>query len=251
MPFLMPRRHWVAVCLLSIAVAVPTLSQAGVIYDLKSDFSNAANPNGAWTFKAGGLTLSHFSQPVDANSINVTAGNGYWGFFSTFSGTPFVYKATQDGSSAPGFTNNDFLTGDVIVHSNNPPGSDLLIMWTAPGDGEITYSGSVWYAHRVVNRINDYFLELNGGPSLASGTITNGDDRNNADTFASAGSLPVLAGDVLALRFKAKAGQVFGSLAGANFTVEFTAVPEVSVFSLLGLASVGALGLRLRQSRRN
>ncbi len=73
-----------------------------------------------------------------------------------------------------------------------------------------------------------------------------GENRSNADTFVNAALLNVNVGDVLALRLTPSAGQSFGSLAGLNLAVDFTAVPEPGS-ALLLLASVA--GLLARSSR--
>lgn len=238
--------------LASIAVSCLALSAApltaGVVYDLGSDFSNASNPNGAWAFLQGSTPLSHFAQPGDSNGLNATAENGYWGVGSNFNSAPTVIKVTQDGANTPTYNSGDFLAGDVIAHSTNPGGADLLITWTAPDAGTISYAGSVWYAHSPVTRGNDYALSLNGGSALESGNVNLGENRGNADTFVSAALLNVNVGDVLALLLKPSAGQSFGSLSGLNLTVDFTAVPEpgsaLLLLTALTSAAVRANGRR-------
>ncbi|MFQ5752978.1 MAG: MFS transporter, partial [bacterium] len=45
---------WAAAALLALA---PTVSRAGIIYDLTADWSDASNPNGVWTYREGGNAL--------------------------------------------------------------------------------------------------------------------------------------------------------------------------------------------------
>jgi hypothetical protein len=220
-------------CLTSIIfawVGISCFSQAANadVFDLKSDFSNAVNPNGVWSFTQGFSVLTHYPQPGDGNALNTAAANGFWGVGPSFnSNVPFVLQVTQDGSAVPGLTDDDFLLDDVIVHSSNA-GLELFINWTAPSDGSVdNYSGSIWYAHSNVTRINDFAVQLNGGAALNSGTVTNGQGKSNAVGFNDAGALSVSAGDVLSISLFRDTGQPFGSLAGVDFTVNFTsAVPE-------------------------
>jgi hypothetical protein len=221
-------------------------------FDLNTDFSNLSNPNGVWSFTQGATLLTKFDPPYPAGCCsggfqNVLT-NGYWGLTAPVSGgggsfffpDDTVAKVTGNGSATGTETDNDFLTGDIVAHSTNPGnGPDLFIRWTAPQAGTIdSYSGGVWYAHSQVSRSNDFFLTLNGGPNLATGSVTNGVIRSTPVTFNSAGSVHVNTGDVLALRLAPTSGQQFGSLSGLNLTVNFTAdpvgAPEPSTFALAG-----------------
>jgi hypothetical protein len=226
-------------------------SQAATVYDLATDFSTTSNPNGVWSFVQGSTPLPSQSQPTDGNALNPAAANGYFGVAGNFSTAPFVFEASQDGGSTSPYTDNDFLAGDILAHSTNPgAGANLFIEWTAPSDGTISYSGEVWYAHSPVTRSNDYALTLDGGSDLASGTVTNGDGLNAPSTFDSSGSLTVDAGDVLALELSPTAGQTFGSLAGVDLTVDFTAsTPEPGTILLLagGLFGIAA-AVKLRRT---
>src|SRR3954454_2298141 len=114
-----------------LVLAVATTGALATTYDLKNDFSNVSNPNGAWSFKTGATLLTHFPQPSDGNTLNPAAGNGYWGVGSSFNTlTPEIIKTTTNGSGAPPFTDADFLAGDVIAHSTNPGGGAFHIDWT-------------------------------------------------------------------------------------------------------------------------
>lgn len=224
----------------SLMVAALGLSAAAqaVTYDLAADFSNAANPNGAWSFTQGASPLAHF-MPSTPNALNASVADGYWGTGSDLnSNTPEVARTTADGTASTQ-TTEDWRVGDVIVHSTNPgSGAPLFLNWTAPADGVIDYSVLAWYAHSIVTRNNDVFVTLNGGP-LANGTVGPGIGRSNPLSFAGTG-LDVDAGDVLAVSFVAAAGQEFGSLAGIDHSIGFTAaVPEPSTWALWA-AGLGA-----------
>ncbi len=227
------------------------LSQASTIsYDLATDFSDTSNPDGVWSYLQGTTPLPFNVQPTDSNSLDPAAANGYFGVAANFSVAPFVLQTSADGSAALPFTDNDFLAGDVLVHSTNPgTGAPVFIDWTAPSAGTITLSGEVWYAHSQVTRSNDYSLTLGGGSALESGTVTNGDGLNAPSTFAIVTSMTVTPGEVLALELTPTAGQSFGSLAGVDLTVNLTpsGTPEPGTTLLL---AGGLLGMTVAAKLR-
>lgn len=235
---------WLAA--LGLAFAAP--AQA-VTYSLSGDWSDAANPNGPWSYGPG---LSHYAQPSDGNAFNTAAGNGYWGAGANFLTSPFMVKTTANGSAAAGYTDGDFLIGDVVVHSANS-GAPTIIAWTAPDDGVIALTSSVWYAHSIVARSDEITAFLNA-TSLGSTTVTNGITRANQLTLAN-GSFAVAAGDVLTFNFIKSAGQQFGSIAGISATIDFTpravdGVPEPATWltMILGLGLIGAAMRSRRQA---
>lgn len=240
----------VAALTLAAALAVPAHA---VTYDLAADWSDAANPNGAWSYTQGATPLTHFAQPSDGNSLNPAASNGFWGVGPTFTSAPFMIKTTRSGSATAPYNDGDFLAGDVIVHATNPgAGAPAFIHWTAPGAGEISFAGSVWYAHSPVARSAEVTALLDG-TTLGSVTVTNGVTRTSALSL-SGSSLAVAAGDVLAFRFDPSAGQTFGSLAGIALTVDFEAamaVPEPATWACMiaGFAMTGAATRTRRRAR--
>lgn len=206
-----------------VALAILAAPARATVYDLANDFSNASNPNGVWSFTWGG-PLAHYGQPGTFNSLNAVATNGYWGTGADFFTAPFILQATGNGSTI-GYTDQDFLAGDVLVHGPND-GSAVLINWTAPADGTIDLTSSLWYAHSLVARSQDIFVTLGGNP-LGNSTVTNGDGRSDADTINALG-LTVNAGDVLTFAFSKTSGQQYGSLAGIDAVVDFTAKPQTA-----------------------
>ncbi len=230
-----------------------TSGQAAIVYDLANDFSNASNPNGVWSFTQGTTNLTKFAIPGGccSDSIQAALANGLWSVLAP--GTSLndrdVMKTTANGAGTGSYTNNDWLSGDVIVHSTNPGnGVDIFIRWTAPQAGTINYNGGVWYAHSTVVRSSDFFVSLNGGSALHTGTVAGAQNRSNIQTFN--GGLSVNAGDVLAIRLAPTAGQNLGSLAGVNLTVSLEPTSSVPEPTTLGLASGALLLLALGVRRR-
>jgi hypothetical protein len=225
------------------ATLFTTLAQATTVYSLAGDFSNASNPNGAWSFTQGSTPLAHFF-PSTPNGLNPALANGYWGTGSDLNtNTPEVGKTTLNGS-AVGYTDADFLSGDVILHSTNPgTGAAVAVNWTAPADGSIDVTGLTWYAHSAVSRSNDFVVTL-GAATLGTGVVSNTLHAGSANALPfSFSGLSVSAGTVLTLSYTPSAGQPFGSIAGLSETVTFTPspVPEASTWAALtvGLALLG------------
>lgn len=218
-----------------------------VTYDLVNDFSNISNPNGVWSFTQGNTPLPH-QNSLTPHPFNPAVVDGYWGAGSNLSiNTPEVIKTTADASTLGiGMTDEEFLAGDVILHSTNPgSGLALQINWTAPDDGVIDFSASTWYAHLPVNRSNDLTIYLDG-VFLDSGVLNATIRRSNALVFGGTG-LTVDAGDVLSFIYTPSAGQIHGSVAGIIETVEFSAVPVPAAVWLFGSGLLGIIGFARRK----
>lgn len=202
---------------------------AGVnTYDLTNNWVNGPNPNGAWSYLQGSTVLPYQSSlsALTAPAPQTTGvGGGYAPANATGHVIPAMFKATASGQfpSSP----IDYSAGDIVVHSvdngaGNPSAGEAVITWTSPADGQVTYSGAVWYAMSAYQRSNDFtFKNLSSNTTLAAGTVSfsNGFTRANPKAFSSSAPIAVKAGDVLALTISRTPGQQPGSLTGVRLTI--------------------------------
>ena len=235
-----------AVCLTMFAAPARAII---VVYDLKLDFSNANNPSGTWAYYQGNTLLTHYT-PVPT-PLSAAVANGYWGVGPTNLNSS-IMRATANGSTAPGWTDNDFLAGDMLVRTTDPStGGPVNITWTAPSNGYFTYSGEIWYANPQAGPFgNDFLLSLNAGPAMESGSASLGQDLPNGVSFVN-GLLPtnVLAGDVLKLQLSPTVLSPVGTLAGVNFVIDFVPAPEPATGMLLAIGGAALLMWGWRRKR--
>lgn len=243
---------------LAIGTLIGAATAQAATYDLSADYSDTANPSGTWSYSYNSALLPHVAAPGTPNALNpAISSNGYFSTGNDLnSNSPDVFKAQVNGSSV-GYTDGDFLAGDVVIHSPNDAIHPLTIVWTAPTAGTISsFSTSVWYAHSVITRANDVTLSSTISSlttQLAAWTISklSHGDRSNAATFTG-GPLNVSAGDMITLSFLHTAAESFGSLNGVAASVTFspvaaTPLPAALPFFVASLAGLGWLGNRRRK----
>ena len=239
-------------CLVFCAAITLVLSvgaQAGV-YDLKSQWSDAANPNGVWTYREGSNALPHVASWQSTLGGWSTAQPGWAKSENGTDRIPFFFKSNGSETFA-----RDFLAGDIVVHttdSTNGVGNGKAnFLWTSPETGTVDISGGVWMG-RDIDRANHWSLEKNG-TLLTGGDIASGDAFSRAAPFAfSAGSggaaavsnIPIVIGDQLTLTLSVVGSS--GDFVGTNLTFTTTAVPEPAA---LGAAALACAAACLRRKR--
>jgi len=214
------------------------LSQAGVIYDLNADWSDAANPNGAWTYRHGTTAL-----PSQANYLpsHFPAGQPAWAVAPFGAGHIPSWLRNSTPAVIAGM---DFLIGDVIVHAHdNANGAGLgvaNVIWTSPTDGFVDIHGAVWLA-RNIGRSTRFNL-FHNSILLATGDLFTGDPFSRATPLEfSALNLATSAGDVI--RLEILRTSTFGEFTGVNLTIDLSqpdaAIPEPSTLALVLPGAIG------------
>jgi hypothetical protein len=226
-------------------LAFPSVAQT---FDLKADWSDSANPNGVWLYRAGSTVLPHVtSWPVGGFVSQQGWANG--------SSLPFWFQSTETPSFA-----HDWQTGDVVVHTqddfNGSGNGTANVVWVSPISGTIDITGGVWEGRDIGSfggglRGNQWNLYVKG-QLVSTGTISGGDPYSRANPFTfSLGSggpialndIPVALGDTVTLELVRTS--VDGDFVGVNLAI--AAVPEPSQAALL---AVGVFTL-LTVSRRS
>jgi hypothetical protein len=152
------------ICLLLLSPSLSTLS-AALVYDLKTDWSDLANPNGPWSYREGTNVLPHVAD--------------WQGLSGDFTGVQPSWARAETGNTnlppwmkivSPAGIPNDWQFGDIVTHSTdsfNGIGSGLSnVIWTSPLNGKIDVSGGVWMG-RDIGRGNHWDISLNGSHSRA------------------------------------------------------------------------------------
>ena len=209
--------------------------------DLKSDWSNASNPNGPWTYREGANALPAVASWQSSLGGWTVAQPGWARSENGNNRIPFWFRS--NGSET--FT-HDWLAGDIVVHSTdgingigNGPGN---VIWTSAATGFVDISGNTWMG-RDIGRGNTWSLWKNN-TQLTGGTIASGDpfDRANPFQFANGSGgaaaitgIAVAPGDTLMFQV-VNTSTAGGDFAGVNFTVSASAVPEPATIMLISAA---------------
>jgi hypothetical protein len=210
------------------------------IYNLSDDWSDAANPNGAWSYVVKGAlgvsgtrTADSFSGPVPIWGENTAT---------------YVGWSKSNGNEA--INHWDLQTGDVYGHT--PSSDSIVIQWTSPSAGHVDVSGDLW-ALRDIGRVNLLELTLNGSVVGEDHVlIGTGQGWTRSNPFSFDDDLDVQTGDIIGLRASHWAGdhQEYGDYVGMNVALELTPVaPPVPLPGalLLGSLGLGVAGWRLKR----
>jgi hypothetical protein len=218
------------------------INAATQVHDLKADWSDTENPNGTWSYRWGESLL--VSNPFP------WVGTGYtwcpFGCGSQFS-VPTIEKVAGTVKSYapllsiyPGVIED----GDVLILPGTLPGTGGNILWTAPENGTIDISGSVWSADETgtlcgFNPDGSTYLVpsswslTQNGTALSDGAIRStmcliSDPRSSPDDFslgsggaAALQNISVAAGDQVVLAFSGP-----GSITGVGINFAITLTPD-------------------------
>jgi len=213
-------------------------SASAAVYDLKTDWSDAANANGVWTYREGNNALPHVASWQSSLGGYTSPQPGWAASENGNPRIPFWHKSIGAENFA-----HDYQAGDIVVHTQDDSSGvgqgPANVLWTNPGGSPVALvSGAVWMG-RDIGRSNHWAL-LKNSTVLSEGDIASGDPFSRAVPFnlaagtggpAALANIPVAPGDTLQLRLTQTGGP--GDFVGVNFTVT-TGVPEPGTFSLLG-----------------
>jgi len=209
----------IAVAALSGVCATATMGQT---WNITTDWSDVANPNGAWSLRFGdGRLLSRTDF-----SAGWSTPQRMWG---TIPGCWFKSNGTE-------MVTHDWIACDIVTHTSNSgdPALGMVIRWTSPFDGTVDVTGNTWWGGVPDQffRANDWSVQLNGAVLTGqAGTIGSGSGRGRANPICfSEGSggplgltgLRVHVGDELDLIISRNINSFGGngSYTGVNFIIQ-------------------------------
>jgi hypothetical protein len=223
----------------------------GAVYDLKTQWSDAANPNGVWTYREGPNALPHVASWQSTLGGYTSAQPGWARSENGSDRIPFWHKSL-------GFENfaHDYQAGDIVVHTQDDSSGvgqgPANVIWTSPdATPAAAVTGGVWMG-RDIGR-SDHWALFKNSTLLTEGDIASGDAFSRAVPFnfaagsggaAAVNNIPIVAGDKLELRLTRTSAA--GDFVGVNFTVT-TGVPEPGA---AGAALFGSLLLFSRSRTR-
>jgi hypothetical protein len=176
--------------------SAPAAAQCHPAWDLASDWSDAANPNGTWSYNAG-------AAPIIVHQANwAGTGNPAWAAASTGIGhVPSWMRITHAGQPQLG---PHAVAGVVMMHGNDPTsgtGVDLAnVTWTAPAAGNFLLHGDVWHSDQHP-RDTLWRVSFNA-VLLDSGVLSQGDVYNPLTPRSFDFPISVAPGDVVKLEFE-------------------------------------------------
>ncbi len=186
-------------------------------WDLVCDFSDAANPNGVWSYNAGSSPIMVHQDDWDPTSCLSIAQPAWAEAGSGYGHIPAWMKiVTNDTKTCwPA----DVEIGDVIVHANSKGnGNDVdlaNVTWTSPVDDMVDVRGALWLL-RDIGRSVKWTASLNGS-TFASGDLFSGDSLSRADPARFNLSVSLIVGDVIKVEF-VRTSQC-GDFVGVNLTI--------------------------------
>jgi len=198
------------------------------VFDLRTNWSDASNPNGTWAYLEGNNPLPFVASWQRLLGGWSAAQPGWARSEDANTRLPFWYRSNGTETFGP-----DIQVGDIVVHSTdggNGVGSGLgRVRWTAPARGVVTITGSTWAA-RDIGRSNTWRL-LSGTTTLRTGVVSSGDPYSRANPFQLAdgtGSAPLTnhtVGCAGTIAFETERNTVAGDFVGVNLSIAFTPVP--------------------------
>lgn len=185
-----------AMILLPLAPAPAGPPPGAQVWDARTQWSDAANPNGPWSYLANGVPAPAVMRLSDPWASPQVSWGDIPGWFRSNGTEQFVH---------------DWIAGDIVTHT----GVSRLV-WTSPINGRITITGGVW-SGRDIGRFNNWTLWYRGFP-FSTGTIGSflPDSRDTPAEFI-APNLTVVVGEPIILEIIRVTP--LGDYVGVNMTV--------------------------------
>ena len=235
-----------AVILTFACVTNPDALARAATYDLKSDWSDLSNPNGAWSYNNSNGPIAVHQSSWGNTDPTWVFGQAAWALTPTGPGHIVTWMKDEATQSSPPY---DLVAGDVNTHTwdgqNGASGTGNLsaVTWTAPSDGIYDFTGNFWQGVHI-GRSADAFVFV-GCAAFTYVSLFDGDGFSRAAPFSfGATGIPLAANDTIELRFVTTS--FAGTHVGVNLTI--TAVPEPTSLALTGMAAVALL--RANRARR-
>jgi hypothetical protein len=199
----------------------------GQTWDLRTDWSDTQNPNGAWSYRAGNLLLP--PQPIHEPSCWLSPQFAWARSAGGSDRFPALYRqnAAMSSGCSPA---TEIQNGDIASHTGDGPsgsgGWSTVFAWTSPLPGLVSVTGAIWIGRDIGRRV-DWSLKLNG-TSMTSGTVYSGDPYSRAAPFDFANGsggpsvlqlIAVVPGDEITVEAAQGSGSPFGDIVGVQFTV--------------------------------
>lgn len=226
-------------------LTVSVASQASTTYDLATDFSDASNPNGVWSYNQGGA-------PITQTAPTIYLGDRIgWSYLAGLDGSVLQWLTTDYVGL------HDLKSGDITIHTlSRSLGGDTTfvgITWTSPSAGLYSISGNAWDAQFGCCRDANWTLSIGGLLVAENNTGVNGLYRTdtaaqfNANLFPgmSLTSMNMTAGEQVT--FLTQTTTLYGQYMGVNITV--TAVPIPSALWLFLSGLLGVLSFTRKKNR--
>ena len=231
--------HLVSLLILFLAVVAPLPGVEAASFDLAADWSDAANPNGVWSYNGSpGVPITNHVADWDPGSGTFLGAQPAWAAAAAPNPGHVPVWLKSVGAAAAGV---DLPASRVGMHGSETASAGVT--WTSPSDGIVDVDGGTWQFVKVgahASRSMQWDI-LKNGVLLTSGVIQGSDTFTSASPFDfSAGSGGVLAlqniavgaGDVITLQYtKLSSAATF---AGVDLTVNLIPEPGTAILALLG-----------------
>jgi hypothetical protein len=239
-----------------------TLNRAAagpITYDLATDWSDAHNPNGVWSYNQGTSPITIHQS--NWNTLDFSSPQPAWA--AAQAQLPNHVPAWLKSLGVASSPSLDAPKGRVLVHGTSPNSSTNQapadVSWTSPLDGTIVITGDTWLARKIYGRAMDWNIYDNG-TLLTHGSLTSSDPFTSAHPFLFAsgtGGPSVLTRHVSVgevITFETHWTAVDAEFVGVDLTITATAteVPEPGSLILLlvgGTVCAPLWGLKKRKRK--